>query len=205
MSRIENEFKPTRLKILDEAEELFARRGYYGASIHDIAEAVGITKATVMYHFKSKRVLYSSILSRAFQELNENLPPFEQEDVSLASVTNFMKGFYNWVKDNPTHSRLFIRAQLDDPDKANVVARRYYEPIILKTEKLFQKAVQNGLINEMDARMFISIFGGSITNFVVCFSLFENILNKKKTLTGDEVQKDFGDAIDAIIKKTLSP
>ena len=53
----------TRQCILDAALDLFAREGYAGASIRQIARAVGITEAGLYAHFPSKRALSDTHLS----------------------------------------------------------------------------------------------------------------------------------------------
>jgi AcrR family transcriptional regulator len=44
------------------ATELFARRGFAAVSLRDIAQAVGVTKAALYYHFPSKDDLYWEVL-----------------------------------------------------------------------------------------------------------------------------------------------
>jgi TetR/AcrR family transcriptional repressor of nem operon len=46
--------KTTKTTLLDVAEELLLTRGYNGFSYNDIAEKVGIRKASIHYHFPSK-------------------------------------------------------------------------------------------------------------------------------------------------------
>jgi hypothetical protein len=41
----------TRARILDAARTLFAERGYAGTSMRDLADALGMTKAALYYHF----------------------------------------------------------------------------------------------------------------------------------------------------------
>lgn len=43
------------------ALELFARRGYHGASMQNLAQSVGLSKATLYWHFPSKEELFRSI------------------------------------------------------------------------------------------------------------------------------------------------
>jgi AcrR family transcriptional regulator len=47
----------TRQDILDTSLELFAEQGYEKTSLRQIAEAVGVTKAALYYHFPSKQEL----------------------------------------------------------------------------------------------------------------------------------------------------
>lgn len=54
-----------RQRILSAAAQLYALRGFEGTSIRDIAEAAGVTKPLVFYHFASKERLYASLLEEA--------------------------------------------------------------------------------------------------------------------------------------------
>ncbi|MER7414542.1 MULTISPECIES: TetR/AcrR family transcriptional regulator [Streptomyces] len=51
----------TRQRIQDVALELFADRGYEKTSLREIAEQLGVTKAALYYHFKTKEDLVASI------------------------------------------------------------------------------------------------------------------------------------------------
>src|SRR3954462_1955804 len=62
-----------RAAILDSALEVFSKRGYNGASIDEIAQAAGISKALIYEHFPSKRDLHVSLLERSVQEVFERL------------------------------------------------------------------------------------------------------------------------------------
>jgi AcrR family transcriptional regulator len=54
----------TRRRILDRAERLFARRGYRGVSVRELARSAGVRPFTVQHHFGSKLALYRELLSR---------------------------------------------------------------------------------------------------------------------------------------------
>lgn len=58
-------------RILDAAEQLFARRGFHGVSIRDITSAAGVDVALVHYHFGSKMDLYAEVIARRSQILNQ--------------------------------------------------------------------------------------------------------------------------------------
>ena len=54
----------TRERLLDQAEALFAERGFYGVSIAAIASELGLTKQALLHHFGSKEKLYGEVLKR---------------------------------------------------------------------------------------------------------------------------------------------
>jgi TetR/AcrR family transcriptional repressor of nem operon len=71
----------TARRILDEAEKLVQRRGFNGFSYADVAEALGITTASLHYHFAGKAQLGKALIDRyserffeALQSIEERLP-----------------------------------------------------------------------------------------------------------------------------------
>ena len=59
----------TRERILDEAEALFAERGFAGTSMRDIAQHAGLTAASLYNHFEGKEALYTAVLQRGIRPL----------------------------------------------------------------------------------------------------------------------------------------
>jgi len=61
----------TKVKILDAAEVLFARDGYYATSLRAITSAAGVNLAAVNYHFGSKETLLEEVIGRRLDPLNQ--------------------------------------------------------------------------------------------------------------------------------------
>ncbi|MET9966811.1 TetR/AcrR family transcriptional regulator [Streptomyces sp. NPDC006356] len=64
----------TRQRIQDVALELFAEQGYEKTSLREIAERLGVTKAALYYHFKTKEEIIVSLfedLTKPIEELIE--------------------------------------------------------------------------------------------------------------------------------------
>ena len=71
--RTKEESLRTKQKILDEAERLFAKLGYGGVSIREIAKASDIHHRTIHYHFKSKQGVYDAVVNRWDNEVEQRL------------------------------------------------------------------------------------------------------------------------------------
>jgi|SRR5882672_2080122 len=54
-------------RILDAAVEVFATYGYRGATIDEVAERAGISKANLHYYFERKKDLYLAVLRRTLE------------------------------------------------------------------------------------------------------------------------------------------
>src|SRR5829696_8710182 len=68
----------TRSRIQAVAVELFTEKGYDSTSLREIAEALGVTKAALYYHFKSKEEIVESLTSDHVERMNTLLEWAEQ-------------------------------------------------------------------------------------------------------------------------------
>lgn len=59
----------TAATVLEAAVSLFARRGYDETTIEQVAEAAGVTKCAVYYHFDGKKALFEAVFDRVHQRL----------------------------------------------------------------------------------------------------------------------------------------
>ena len=60
-----------RRQLLDVAVQVFANRGYHGASMNQVAEAAGVTKPVLYQHFPSKRALFHDVLEDVGSRLED--------------------------------------------------------------------------------------------------------------------------------------
>jgi AcrR family transcriptional regulator len=72
----------TAESILDAAEACFARKGYAGTSLRDVAEGVGIRIPSLYNHFANKEALYAAVLERGMTPVLEVLSRSVQQSGS---------------------------------------------------------------------------------------------------------------------------
>ncbi|MCF6471367.1 TetR/AcrR family transcriptional regulator [Nonomuraea sp. MG754425] len=63
----------TRTRIQEIALRLFTEQGYEATSLREIAEELGVTKAALYYHFKTKDDIVASLVEKRLTELDELL------------------------------------------------------------------------------------------------------------------------------------
>lgn len=92
------------------ATELFAERGYKGASIEEIARRSGVTPPVVYDHFDSKLDLYRSLLERHFAELREVWRQGMGTEGSAAARTGgSVDAWFAYVEGHPAVARMLFR------------------------------------------------------------------------------------------------
>jgi len=112
-----------RVAILDSALEVFSSRGYHAASIDEIAQEAGISKALIYEHFPSKKDLHASLLESQVQEIFERLAQSAAgPDPGEVRLRAGVDAFLEWVDTHPRAFRLLFRDNFES-DVAEVRQR----------------------------------------------------------------------------------
>ena len=82
-----------RDRILDDASALFAKEGYDGTSLGELAEAIGVTKAAIYHYFPNKKEIYEAIIVRTL----DGLLRYVTDEIGAAdhpekALARFMRG-----------------------------------------------------------------------------------------------------------------
>ena len=90
-----------REQLLDNALQVFARQGYHGTAMNDIADAAGVTKPVVYQHFDSKRELYLALLDEVGQRLLARISKATAGATSGKHQTEMgFQAYFRWVADD---------------------------------------------------------------------------------------------------------
>jgi AcrR family transcriptional regulator len=152
----------TRDRLSVEAARLFAERGYHGTSIGDLADALGIRKASVYSHIKGKEDLLAEIAlagAAAFHAALDGVPADAAPDARLRLA---LHAHLSVVRDQLEVATVWLQEwrYLTEPARATFLAeRRRYERRI---RTMFEEAVAAGLIRrDLDLKhavlMFLSV------------------------------------------------
>jgi len=82
----------TRHCIIKAAVDLFAEKGFDGASVRDIVAKARVNQAAINYHFKGKDGLYLEVLKTAFAKLTEHAG-FDAENLKSLSREEALRSF----------------------------------------------------------------------------------------------------------------
>ncbi len=80
----------TREDILEAAALVFRQKGFHGASMNDIADAVNLKKASLYHHVSSKQEVLSELLDRALQLLLERISAITVQNISADKKLHLM-------------------------------------------------------------------------------------------------------------------
>jgi len=80
----EKDEQTTRQAIIEASMKLFAKRGYHGTSVSQIAEATGLTKGALYWHFKGKEHLFLTVLDCIRESWQETIMNRVESSVRVA-------------------------------------------------------------------------------------------------------------------------
>ncbi|HEY0134556.1 MAG TPA: TetR family transcriptional regulator [Nannocystis sp.] len=103
-------------RLLDAAEQSFARAGFGAARLEDIAAAAGIRRPSLLYHYPSKGSLYAAVVRRTFTRLGAALMQAMARPVDfVARLEGVVTTYAGFLAEHPAHAQILVR-ELIDPD-----------------------------------------------------------------------------------------
>jgi AcrR family transcriptional regulator len=107
----------SRDKILDSAEQLFARRGFSGVGLAEVAESVGFGKSSLFHHFRSKAELYAAVIARILERIEHDLTQsLARGGQPVERVERWLDGIIDLLAENPSYPRLLLRSLFEDDE-----------------------------------------------------------------------------------------
>ena len=182
--------KNTKEKILEEALKLFARSGYMGTSMNDIASQLGVTKAALYKHYSSKQEILDSIVERMNQMDRERskeykMPEGEMEEViegyktiALEKIKQYTKvQFLHWTKEefSSCFRKMLTLEQYRSPEMAKLYHHYLAEGPLQYMETIFSGMLEN----REDAKQLAINFYGPI---FLLYSIYDGSENKQDVM-----------------------
>jgi TetR/AcrR family transcriptional regulator len=94
-------------RILDAGLEVFARHGYSGARIDQVAEAAEMSKPNLLYYFRTKEELYRAVLTRTLDMWLKPLRELDPSKNPRDALGHYIDRKLTYSRTHPVASRLF--------------------------------------------------------------------------------------------------
>ncbi|MBW1704048.1 MAG: CerR family C-terminal domain-containing protein [Deltaproteobacteria bacterium] len=161
-----NEFP--RERILDEAELLFARKGYHAVTVREITTRAGCNLAAVNYHFGNKENLYLEVFKtrwfpRARRIMNAVDKALEsRERISISAVIHavasaFLEGPLT-ERERELHFQLMVRELAQPTEAFEIVAGQIMQPFFQKLGAIISPFLPGKMDEEQLMLSMFSVF-----------------------------------------------
>jgi AcrR family transcriptional regulator len=163
----------SREKILEVAEALYARRGFAGVGMREVADAAGLGKSSLFHHFRSKVELYLAVLDRVLLRLEERLTPiYAAPGGAAVKLDRWVDALVDALAEQPASARLLLRGLFEEddfefqdwPEGRTVEAR--LERILDGTMRLLADGMKRGELREASVPHVVqTLIGATIYHF----------------------------------------
>ncbi len=141
-----------RERILAEARRLLAEQGYAGLSMREIAEAAGVSKAAIYYHFADKEALFAVIVSQSLGNLEAMI---DEARAQAADARAAVGAIVQGILTQPEDERAIIRLVTQEIGHISAAGRArfdeaYYRRFIGKIRGALQAGMDSGEFRPVD-------------------------------------------------------
>ncbi len=188
-ARKEREFKLRRAEILEQAEKIFAVKGFYNVTMAEIAQASGFSIGSLYQFFAGKEDLYSSMLCEKIDLMHGEVREKVRATYGITEkIEMIIASHFQFVENNADFCKLFIRGENAAPTEVMTSLRQKimdgYLQHLTFIENELENGIKSGFLRPFPAREVASLLFGLIRFSAVDWMLFPS----KTTLSS---KKDF--------------
>ena len=162
----------TRESILDAAEDLFSKHGFYGVTIREVAREAGVDTALVHYYFGAKRDLFDAVFLRRAEVWNnervEAINRYAREVGDAMTLEGLLEAFlrppFDWsLKGGPgwKHYAALVAQTNANPTFGGETMARYFDPAIRRLMELLKQVLPGA--EEVDLYWAYHMLSGALT------------------------------------------
>lgn len=149
----------TKARILAAAEEVFASKGFEGASTRDIAAAAGVNISSLHYHWESKETLYFAVFQDIYDRLvdlvRSSIPESTlRQPASRKIIDDAMGLLFDFFAEHPNVPKLLVRRLLEADTNTSEIERDILLPA-WRNFALWTAEHGQSRLSELEARMFM--------------------------------------------------
>lgn len=160
----------TKHEILDAALELFSVQGYEATSISQLAEAVGIRKASLYSHFENKQAILDALIQTTMEEYGKHSifakadwddPAFtkDKENLTSEAATQMFLGQIRCILHDPEISRarkMLTIEQFQNTQMAQLQTKQSYTDVMRYFTGLVRFLIRQGRLADLDPEIMAS-------------------------------------------------
>ena len=169
--RKEKEFNFRRSEILAEAEKVFAAKGFYSATMADIAQASGFAVGSLYQFFPSKEELYLTMVNEKMDLMYSSLViAAEGETGTAEKLRALINAYFRFVENNLDFCNLFFRGSVANLSSGATTLRdRIFEDYVKQAgyiENIIKSGIKAGEFKGLDSRTASFMISGMVRGII---------------------------------------
>lgn len=157
----------TRRVLLETAASEFARHGYQGCRTQSVADAAGVNKAMISYHFGGKLGLYRAVVTDRMAGLSPRLQAVrERREPAADKWRYYVSTIFNIFAEDPLLYRIILREHLDGGERLQKEFAREMGEFFRTTRTVLEQGRREGAIGSVDPHSIHLSLIGAITFYL---------------------------------------
>jgi len=129
-------------EILDAAAQIFARKGYHGASTQDIADVLGVRQASLYYYFPSKEAALENVCTRGVEDFYKAAQGIASGPGSASEkLAGLVRAHIAPILDRGDFVKVFLTQRQFLPNES----RRHIGKWSRQIEEIFENVIRAGM------------------------------------------------------------
>nr|WP_314631439.1 TetR/AcrR family transcriptional regulator [uncultured Noviherbaspirillum sp.] len=150
--------------ILHAAEQVFARAGYAGATMADIAACAGIPKSNLHYYFGTKREIYRAVLTHILALWLAPADSIREDNDPRTALSDYIDAKMALTASHPDASRVFACEVLHGAEEIGDILRCDLRQLVERKSAVIERWVADGRMAPVDAHhLFFTIWAATQT------------------------------------------
>lgn len=170
LSRKEREYLARRDEILESAQKLFAKKGFFKTTIQDIARESEFAIATLYNFFKSKEDLYSALIERKTENLFRSIQEASLNHHGIERIERIVHAVLEYFENDKDFFRLYVIErsgfEWDIRSELGETCHRMYLQYIEFLKSAIEESIKRGELKEMSPWDISFFLSGIINSFI---------------------------------------
>lgn len=168
----------TKEEILNVAMDLFSQKGFEATSMSMIADAVGVRKASLYSHFKSKQAILDELVNMVLVNYSrhsifarEDLPLIDYDKDVIEEISTMIKGQIRYIIHDPNVAKgrkMCVIEQFQNKELSMIQTKHNYQDIMDYFERLIKELIDKKILIDDDVTIMAAEFSLPITVWINC-------------------------------------
>ena len=174
--------------ILRVAEEVFANRGFQGATMTEIGKRAGLPKANIHYYFSSKARLYQRVIDDVFTVWLKAADQFDDHDNPREALTAYISAKMELSRSRPNGSKVWANEIIHGAPMIRDYLETHVREWCASREARIQSWIDRGMMRPVNTRYLLYMIWASTQHFAD-FGTQITVLNNGKPLSDEAFEE----------------
>jgi AcrR family transcriptional regulator len=177
--RKEREFNTRRSEILDAAVKVFAAKGFYNATVAEIAAASGFAIGTLYQFFDGKEQLYTAMLTEKLAMMYAGIrTAVDGEADVIGKIELLVASHFRFIEENAEFCSIFVRGDYLSLSEGSAELRKRmrsdYALYVSFIEDVMRDGIRAGILKKIDPPLMAAALTGIVNSYAAKWLALED-------------------------------